>query len=75
MRGDYEILACPYSPPNKPIDAATNEEDGKACTCERTWSRSNNWYWPVSSNGWNAQCQQQGHRNNQGLHDSILRSG
>jgi hypothetical protein len=24
VRGDYEVLARPFSPPNKPIDAATN---------------------------------------------------
>jgi hypothetical protein len=27
-----------FSPPNKPPDAATNQEDRKTCTYERAWS-------------------------------------
>jgi hypothetical protein len=41
VRGDCEILDCPFSPPNKPIDAAANEKHGETCAYERAWSATN----------------------------------
>jgi hypothetical protein len=39
--GPSRNLASPISPPNKPIDATTNEKDWKACTYDGTWSTPN----------------------------------
>jgi hypothetical protein len=67
-------LACAISPSNKPIDAAANEQDWKACTYDRTWCAPNTSLIVVVlplivlSQRRNAECQQQGSRQKHVFH-------
>jgi hypothetical protein len=65
-----------FSTPNKPVnaDAAANQEDGKARTYQRAGRALNTGagrfvaYGALLSQRRNAECQQQGRRNNQAFH-------